>query len=195
MFLFLRHSALMADGWLLWQWTVPSVSGTSPLEGKTENFNEWLGQLIRDISWSSDPSFSSILSLVDCFLVATAPVSVSLSPTGDFLATAHVDSLGLYLWYVLITMQPLLQQPIRGFFSYSQLVIWKSIISQSQCSCPPLGLIRACVGLWGSAPSQLTTNQLWRLYQASRWRRQNRRWILRRRRMSISQLNNWGRSL
>uniref|UniRef100_A0A3B4G0F0 WD repeat domain 36 n=1 Tax=Pundamilia nyererei TaxID=303518 RepID=A0A3B4G0F0_9CICH len=37
-------------------------------------------------------------SLVDCFLVATAPVSVSLSPTGDFLATAHVDSLGLYLW-------------------------------------------------------------------------------------------------
>uniref|UniRef100_A0AAX7UBG7 Small-subunit processome Utp21 domain-containing protein n=1 Tax=Astatotilapia calliptera TaxID=8154 RepID=A0AAX7UBG7_ASTCA len=37
-------------------------------------------------------------SLVDCFLVATAPVSVSLSPTGDFLATTHVDSLGLYLW-------------------------------------------------------------------------------------------------
>lgn len=27
-----------------------------------------------------------------------APVSVSLSPTGDFLATAHVDSLGVYLW-------------------------------------------------------------------------------------------------
>uniref|UniRef100_A0A8C5DLI0 Small-subunit processome Utp21 domain-containing protein n=1 Tax=Gouania willdenowi TaxID=441366 RepID=A0A8C5DLI0_GOUWI len=37
-------------------------------------------------------------SLVDCFLVATAPVSVSLSPTGDFMATAHVDSLGVYLW-------------------------------------------------------------------------------------------------
>ncbi|CAI5689158.1 unnamed protein product [Oreochromis niloticus] len=62
-----RHSALMVDGWLPWQWIVPSVPGTSPLE-------------------------------VDCFLVATAPVSVSLSPTGDFLATAHVDSLGLYLW-------------------------------------------------------------------------------------------------
>ncbi|KAM8828910.1 WD repeat-containing protein 36 [Spinachia spinachia] len=36
--------------------------------------------------------------LVDCFLVATAPVGVSLSPTGDFLATSHVDSLGVYLW-------------------------------------------------------------------------------------------------
>lgn len=36
--------------------------------------------------------------LVDCFLVAMAAVGVSLSPTGDFLATAHVDSLGVYLW-------------------------------------------------------------------------------------------------
>ncbi|XP_040914708.1 WD repeat-containing protein 36 [Toxotes jaculatrix] len=36
--------------------------------------------------------------LVDCFLVAMAPVAVSMSPTGDFLATAHVDSLGVYLW-------------------------------------------------------------------------------------------------
>ncbi|XP_068608945.1 WD repeat-containing protein 36 [Brachionichthys hirsutus] len=36
--------------------------------------------------------------LVDCFLVAMAPVGVSLSPTGDFLATAHVDSLGIVLW-------------------------------------------------------------------------------------------------
>nr|XP_046230116.1 WD repeat-containing protein 36 [Scatophagus argus] len=36
--------------------------------------------------------------LVDCFLVAMAPVGVSMSPTGDFLATAHVDSLGVYLW-------------------------------------------------------------------------------------------------
>ncbi|KAM9306372.1 WD repeat-containing protein 36 [Pholidichthys leucotaenia] len=37
-------------------------------------------------------------SLVDCFLVAAAPVGMSMSPTGDFLATAHVDSLGIYLW-------------------------------------------------------------------------------------------------
>lgn len=37
-------------------------------------------------------------SLVDCFLVGAAPVSVSMSPTGDFLATAHIDNLGIYLW-------------------------------------------------------------------------------------------------
>ncbi|XP_054613633.1 WD repeat-containing protein 36 isoform X2 [Dunckerocampus dactyliophorus] len=37
-------------------------------------------------------------SLVDCFLVSMAPVGVSMSPTGDFLATVHVDSLGVYLW-------------------------------------------------------------------------------------------------
>ncbi|XP_075885127.1 WD repeat-containing protein 36 [Nelusetta ayraudi] len=37
-------------------------------------------------------------SLVDCFLVGAAPVSVSMSPTGDFLVTSHVDSLGIYLW-------------------------------------------------------------------------------------------------
>ncbi|XP_029921295.1 WD repeat-containing protein 36 [Myripristis murdjan] len=36
--------------------------------------------------------------LVDCFLVDTAPVGVSMSPTGDFLATVHVDNLGIYLW-------------------------------------------------------------------------------------------------
>lgn len=38
-------------------------------------------------------------SLVDCFLVGAAPVSVSMSPTGDFLVTSHVDSLGIYLWF------------------------------------------------------------------------------------------------
>ncbi|KAJ8287031.1 hypothetical protein GJAV_G00046230 [Gymnothorax javanicus] len=36
--------------------------------------------------------------LVDCFLVDTAVTSLSVSPTGDFLASAHVDSLGIYLW-------------------------------------------------------------------------------------------------
>ncbi|KAM3874000.1 WD repeat-containing protein 36 [Diretmus argenteus] len=50
--------------------------------------------------------------LVDCFLVATAAVGVSLSPTGDFLATAHVDSLGVYIWTnqslcSLVSLRPL----------------------------------------------------------------------------------------
>lgn len=37
-------------------------------------------------------------SLVDCFLVDAAAVSLSMSPTGNFLASSHVDGLGVYLW-------------------------------------------------------------------------------------------------
>jgi U3 small nucleolar RNA-associated protein 21 len=36
--------------------------------------------------------------LVDNFKVANACISLSMSPTGDFLSTAHVDYLGIYLW-------------------------------------------------------------------------------------------------
>ncbi|GAA6076345.1 WD repeat-containing protein 36, partial [Tachysurus ichikawai] len=51
-------------------------------------------------------------SLVDCFLVDTAAVSVSFSPTGNVLASAHVDTLGIYLWSnttlcSLVSLRPL----------------------------------------------------------------------------------------
>ena len=36
--------------------------------------------------------------LVDCFLVERICTSVAFSPTGEFLATTHVDCLGVYLW-------------------------------------------------------------------------------------------------
>ncbi|XP_048876461.1 WD repeat-containing protein 36 [Brienomyrus brachyistius] len=50
--------------------------------------------------------------MVDCFLVDAAVVSLSMSPTGDFLASAHVDSLGVYLWsnkalYSMVSLRPL----------------------------------------------------------------------------------------
>ncbi|XP_003223040.1 WD repeat-containing protein 36 [Anolis carolinensis] len=50
--------------------------------------------------------------LVDCFLVDSAPVSITMSPTGDFLASCHVDDLGIYLWsnrslYSLVSLRPL----------------------------------------------------------------------------------------
>ncbi|XP_072924345.1 WD repeat-containing protein 36 isoform X1 [Hemitrygon akajei] len=50
--------------------------------------------------------------LVDCFLLDSAAVSITMSPTGDFLATAHVDNLGIYLWsnktlYNIISLRPL----------------------------------------------------------------------------------------
>ncbi|XP_048582009.1 WD repeat-containing protein 36 [Nematostella vectensis] len=36
--------------------------------------------------------------LIDCFLVASPVTSLTLSPTGEYLATSHVDDLGVYLW-------------------------------------------------------------------------------------------------
>lgn len=42
--------------------------------------------------------FFFLLSLIDCFLVDSAAVSLAMSPTGDFLASTHVDDLGIYLW-------------------------------------------------------------------------------------------------
>ncbi|XP_041825971.1 WD repeat-containing protein 36 [Melanotaenia boesemani] len=50
--------------------------------------------------------------LVDCFLVAMAPVGVSMSPTGDFLATAHVDNLGVYLWTNRSLCEPVGLRPL-----------------------------------------------------------------------------------
>ncbi len=38
------------------------------------------------------------LRLIDCFLAESPVSSLTFSPTGDFLATAHVDDLGIYLW-------------------------------------------------------------------------------------------------
>lgn len=39
--------------------------------------------------------------LIDAFKPASVATSISFSPTGDFLATAHVDTVGVYLWYVV----------------------------------------------------------------------------------------------
>ncbi|KAK2173340.1 hypothetical protein NP493_883g01001 [Ridgeia piscesae] len=50
--------------------------------------------------------------LIDCFLIDSAVTSLTLSPTGDFLATTHVDDLGVYLWsnmtlYTHVALRPL----------------------------------------------------------------------------------------
>ncbi|KAK2466709.1 hypothetical protein APHAL10511_000967 [Amanita phalloides] len=36
--------------------------------------------------------------LIDAFRTTSVATSISFSPTGDFLATAHIDSVGVYLW-------------------------------------------------------------------------------------------------
>ncbi|CAN8027642.1 unnamed protein product [Ixodes persulcatus] len=50
--------------------------------------------------------------LVDCFEVPSPVTSLDLSPTGEYLATSHVDDLGVYLWcnatlYGHVTLRPL----------------------------------------------------------------------------------------
>ncbi|XP_077500929.1 LOW QUALITY PROTEIN: WD repeat-containing protein 36 [Amblyomma americanum] len=50
--------------------------------------------------------------LVDCFEVPAPVTSLDLSPTGEFLATAHADDLGVFLWanatlYSHVTLRPL----------------------------------------------------------------------------------------
>lgn len=50
--------------------------------------------------------------LVDCFVVPNACTSLTMSPIGDFLATTHVDGMGIYLWcnttlYSHVSLNPL----------------------------------------------------------------------------------------
>lgn len=37
--------------------------------------------------------------LIDAFKTPSVATSIAFSPTNDFLATAHVDSVGVFLWY------------------------------------------------------------------------------------------------
>ncbi|XP_064477111.1 WD repeat-containing protein 36-like [Ornithodoros turicata] len=50
--------------------------------------------------------------LVDCFQVPSPCTSLHLSPSGEYLATCHIDDLGVYLWsnatlYSRVTLAPL----------------------------------------------------------------------------------------
>lgn len=62
-----------------------------------------------DSRWLVVTSMDSIIrtfdiptgQLIDAFKTASVCTSISFSPTGDFLATSHVDSVGVYLWYGL----------------------------------------------------------------------------------------------
>lgn len=70
------------------------------------------GGRVLDLTFSSDSrwlittSLDTIIRtfdipsghLIDAFRTTSVATSVSFSPTGDFLATAHVDSVGVYLW-------------------------------------------------------------------------------------------------
>ncbi|PAV23976.1 Utp21-domain-containing [Pyrrhoderma noxium] len=59
-----------------------------------------------DSRWLITTSMDSVIrtfdiptgKLIDAFRTASVATSISFSPTGDFLATAHVDSVGVFLW-------------------------------------------------------------------------------------------------
>jgi U3 small nucleolar RNA-associated protein 21 len=59
-----------------------------------------------DSRWLITTSLDSVIRtfdiptgrLVDAFQTASIATSLTFSPTGDFLATAHVNSLGVHLW-------------------------------------------------------------------------------------------------
>ncbi|KAJ7775037.1 Utp21 specific WD40 associated putative domain-containing protein [Mycena metata] len=59
-----------------------------------------------DSRWLVTTSLDSVIRtfdvptgrLIDAFRTSSVATSISFSPTNDFLATAHVDSVGVYLW-------------------------------------------------------------------------------------------------
>lgn len=68
----------------------------------------------NDSRWLLTTSTDSIIrtfdiptgQLVDAFKTPSMATSITFSPTGDFLATSHVDSVGVYLWqanHILLT--------------------------------------------------------------------------------------------
>lgn len=59
-----------------------------------------------DSRWLVATSLDSIIRtfdvptgrLIDAFRTSSVATSLSFSPTNDFLATSHMDSVGVYLW-------------------------------------------------------------------------------------------------
>ena len=58
----------------------------------------------------------SIGLLVDAFGVSSPCVSLTFSPTEEFLATAHSDDLGLYLWSNISLYSPISLRPLSEDF-------------------------------------------------------------------------------
>ena len=40
--------------------------------------------------------------IIDVFYTVTPPLSVTMSSLGHFIATSHVDEIGIFLWYVAV---------------------------------------------------------------------------------------------
>ena len=83
--------------------------------------------LSNDARWIVATSMDAVIRtfdipssrLVDAFKVASIATSVTFSPTGDFLATAHVDSVGIYLWANKTQFSPV---ALQGLDEMAQVV-------------------------------------------------------------------------
>jgi U3 small nucleolar RNA-associated protein 21 len=76
-----------------------------------QDFNAYNIQAFSpDSRWLVTASLDSIIRtydvptgcLIDAFRTSSVATSIAFSPTNDFLATAHVDSVGVYLWQVML---------------------------------------------------------------------------------------------
>jgi U3 small nucleolar RNA-associated protein 21 len=82
------------------------VSIRSDAESTLHSLFARLQTFSPDSRWLVAASLDSIVrtfdvptgQLVDAFRTSSISTSVTFSPTGDFLATAQVDSVGVYLW-------------------------------------------------------------------------------------------------
>lgn len=69
-----------------------------------------------------------------------------MSPTGDFLATTHVDSLGIYLWSVIIALpvtvaqQIICADPLRIGLMWSANHSKAFLLRTNKSLCGPVGL-------------------------------------------------------
>lgn len=86
-------------------------SNNSQITDMTFSFDaKWL--LVSSLNCTIKTWDLILSQLIDCFLVATPCISLDMSPTGEFLATCHLDNLGIYLWsnitlYCPVSLRPL----------------------------------------------------------------------------------------
>ena len=102
-----RPFLLIHVGWCRHPWTLPCARGVSA----RNNCMQLIYRMIKEIFVISQ-YFWKILArkltefiadlptgrLLSYFATESAVTSMTFSPTGEFLATTHVDMLGVYLW-------------------------------------------------------------------------------------------------
>lgn len=76
------------------------------------SIDRYLQTFSPDSRWLVASSLDSIIRtfdiptgrLIDGFRTSSLATSIAFSPTNDFLATAHVDSVGVFLWWDFVLL-------------------------------------------------------------------------------------------